>query len=96
MAEERRRNLSDKEIIFTDAPDIETMEMVGQRAGSGVVDGGSTNEGGIGVPANFQIVEQNASTDINGDYVIEVVVEFDAVPGADKYEVYLRGGPGAG
>jgi hypothetical protein len=96
MAEELRRNLSDKEIIETVRPDVETMGVGGQRSGGGVSDGGSTNEGGIGVPANFQIIEQVARTDVNGEYVIEVVVEFDAVPGAQKYNAYLRGGPGAG
>lgn len=82
------RNLSDKEIIETADFDLSTMGL-GDREQE-VLDGGSLNEGGIGVPANFEVIEQQVETDLNGEYIIHVTLEFDAVAGASAYRPYLR------
>lgn len=86
-----RRNLTEREIVQRRDVDLSNIQLAPNRAGgadSPAVDGGSFGNT-IGVPSNFRIISQEV-VDFNGEYRVNIVVEFDGVAGATEYEARIE------
>ena len=90
----KRRNLTEREIVEREEVDLSYLNTTRSGSAVGVIqspaDGGSTG-GAIGVPTNLVVVAQEV-VDFDGEYRVNVIVEFDGVAGAQEYEARILEG----
>ncbi len=88
-----RRNLTEREIVERESPDLTLLNTTRSGSAVGVIDApadGGAIGAGIGVPTNLVVVSQEV-VDFDGEYRVNVIVEFDGVAGAQEYEARLIG-----
>lgn len=84
-----RRPLTEREIVNSEQPDLSNVRLQRGDAANipGASGGGTTTQ--IGVPVNFKIVGQEVVS-FDGEYRVNVIIEFDGVAGAEGYESRLN------
>ncbi len=93
IGRDKRPNLSDKEIVFTDSLMVNPWAMLPGNTGGGyneVDDDGDEgapmeNAPVLAAPRNLRVRNQKLVELSDGRLTVEVLLEFDSVPGATEY-----------